>query len=166
MLTLFESFFPIHLFSRVQYRPRFFSISVSFSLGRQSEKDRDIGHLDAHVKILRSDRGGLYLVKESILYLMSKGTTQKLTIHDNPLHNGVAEHRNHTIVERICTLLHASGLPKTLWGEAAHHIVWLLNRTTTKAVDGKTLYEAAFGKKPDLRHVREWGEVEINWVDG
>jgi hypothetical protein len=99
---------------------------------------------------------------------MSKGTTQKLTIHDTPLHNGVAEHRNHTIVERIRAfrLLHATRLPKTLLGEAAHHIVWLLNRTTTKAVDGKTPYEAAFGKKPDLRYVREWGEVEINWVDG
>ena len=27
-----------------------------------------------------------------------------------------------------------------------------------QAVDGKTPYEAAFGKKPDLSKVREWGE--------
>ena len=52
----------------------------------------------------------------------------------------------------------ASSLPKFLWGEAAHHVVWFLNRTTTKAVEGMTLFEAAFGKKPDLKGVREWGE--------
>jgi hypothetical protein len=37
-------------------------------------------------------------------------------------------------------------------------VVWLLNRTSTKAVAGNTPYEAAFGKKPDLSKVREWGE--------
>ena len=54
--------------------------------------------------------------------------------------------------------MHASGLPKNLWGEVAHHIIWLLNRTTTKAVEGMTLYEAAFGKKPNLKGICEWGE--------
>ena len=37
-------------------------------------------------------------------------------------------------------------------------MVWLLNQTSTKAVEGNTPYEAAFGKKPDLSKVREWGE--------
>ena len=42
-----------------------------------------------------------------------------------------------------------------------------MNRTLTKAVDGMTPYEAAFGKKPDLRNVREWGErVWIRTEDG
>ena len=114
--------------------------------------------LGAQIKVLHSDRGGEYLGKEFILYLKSKGTNQKLTVHDTPQHNGVAERRNRTIVERIRALLHASGLPKSLWGEAARHIVWLMNRTPTKAVEGKTPFEAAFGKKPDLGEVREWGE--------
>ena len=38
---------------------------------------------------------------------------------------------------------------KFLWGEVACHIVWLLNMTP---------FEAAFGKKLDLKNVREWGE--------
>jgi hypothetical protein len=33
-----------------------------------------------------------------------------------------------------------------------------MNRTLTRAVDGKTPYEAAFGKKPDLCQVHKWGE--------
>ena len=33
-----------------------------------------------------------------------------------------------------------------------------MNHMSTKAVDGKMPFEAAFRKKPDLRDVREWGE--------
>ena len=37
-------------------------------------------------------------------------------------------------------------------------MVWLMNRTSTKAVDGMTPYEAAFPEKPNLGEVQEWGE--------
>jgi hypothetical protein len=45
-----------------------------------------------------------------------------------------------------------------MWGEAVHHVVWLMNRTGTKAVEGKTPFEVVFKKKPSLRLVKEWGE--------
>src|ERR1700678_1194625 len=122
--------------------------------------------LDVPVKVLHSDRGGEYLGREFILYLNSKGTTQKLTVHNTPQHNGVAERRNRTILERIRALLRSTGLPRTLWGEAACHVVWLMNRTSTKAVEGMTPYEATFGKKPDLSEVREWGERVWVRVEG
>ena len=114
--------------------------------------------MGAKIKVLNSDRGGEYQGEEFVEYLKSKGTHQKLNIHDTHHQTGVAERRNRTIAERIRALLHASGLPKNLWGEAARHVVWLLNRTTTKAVEGMTPFEAAFGKKPNLKGVREWGE--------
>src|SRR5271168_4942774 len=110
------------------------------------------------IKVLNLDRVGEYQGDEMVAYLKSKGTEQKLNIHDTPQHAGVAECHNRTIAERVQALLHASGLPKNLWAEAARHVVWLLNRTTTKAVEGMTPFEAAFGKKPDLGDVREWGE--------
>jgi hypothetical protein len=122
--------------------------------------------LNVPVKILHSDRGGEYLGKEFILHLNSRGTTQKLTVHDTPQHNGVAERRNRTILERVRALLHSTGLPRTLWGEAARHVVWLMNRTSTKAVEGMTPYEAAFGRRPDLSEVRDWGERVWVRVEG
>jgi len=109
--------------------------------------------MKAKIITLHSNQGGEYLGKEFVVYLKSKGMKQKLNIHDTPQHLGVAECQNHTIVERVCALLHASGLPRFLWGEAVCHVVWLMNRTSTKAVNGKTPYEAAFGKKPDLCEV-------------
>ena len=91
------------------------------------------------IKVLNSDQGGEYQGHDFVKYLKSKGTVQKLNVHDTPQHAGVAERHNQMIGEQICALLHASGLPKFLWGEAARHIIWLLNRTTTKAVEGMTL---------------------------
>ena len=114
--------------------------------------------MGAKIKVLSSDRGGEYQGEEFVEYLKSKGTHQNLNVHDAHHQTGVAERRNRIIAERIRALLHASGLPKNLWGEAARHVVWLLNRTSTKAVAGMTPFEAAFGKKPNLKGVREWGE--------
>ena len=111
----------------------------------------------ASIKTLHSDRGGEYTGKEFVVHLKKQGTRQKLTVHDTPEHKGVAERLNHTILEKIRAMLHASGQPRFLWGEAAHHAVWLKNCTPTKALDGKTPFEVATGKKPDLSGLREWG---------
>ena len=54
-------------------------------------------------------------------------------------------------------MLHASGLPKTLWGEALLHVVWVKNRSATQALDGKTPYEMLYGKKPHLGDLLVWG---------
>jgi len=45
-------------------------------------------------------------------------------------------------------------------------VVWLLNRMTTKAVEGMTPYEVAFGKKPNLKGLREWGEKVWVRIEG
>ena len=73
-------------------------------------------------------------------YLKSNGTHQKLNVHNTHHQTGVAERHNQMIAERIHVLLHASGPPKNLWGEVARHVVWLLNRTMMKAVEGMTPY--------------------------
>jgi hypothetical protein len=73
---------------------------------------------NAPIKILRSDRGGEYLGEAFIRHLKAAGTVQKLTVHDTPQQNGVTERLNCTPMERVRAVLHASGLPHFLWGEA------------------------------------------------
>jgi len=116
----------------------------------------------APVKILQSDRGGEYMGEAFTDHLKAVGTIQKLTVHDTPQQNGVAECLNHTLMEWVHTVLHASGLPHYLWGEAVRHICWLKNHTSTKALPDKTPYEVATGIKPDLSCVHEWGSIV--WV--
>ena len=105
---------------------------------------------NATIKVLHSDHGGEYLGKEFTLHLKSAGTERKLTVHDTPQHNGVAERLNRTLLEKVRAMLHESKLPRPLWGEAVRHAVWLKNRTPTKALEGGTPLEAATGKVPDL----------------
>ena len=47
--------------------------------------------LVAKVRMLHSDRGGEYLGNEFVMYLKRQGTAQRLTAHDTPQHNGIAE---------------------------------------------------------------------------
>jgi len=56
---------------------------------------------EAKIKVLHSDRGGEYTGEEFVLHLQQNGTKQKLTVHDTPQHNGVAERLNRTILERV-----------------------------------------------------------------
>ena len=48
-------------------------------------------------------------------------------------------------------------LPSFLWGEAINNAIYILNRCPTKAIEGKTLYEAWIGKKPNISHFRVFG---------
>ena len=119
------------------------------------------------VQILCADRRGECVDKKFGQYLKKRGTKYKLTVYETPAHTGVAEYRNRVILEHMRAFLHSSGLPKDLWAKAARHAVWLLNRVPTKAVDGRTPYEAVFGKKPDFQAVREWGEkVSVSMKKG
>jgi transposase InsO family protein len=114
------------------------------------------GHCRA-IKVLRSDRGGEYLSDAFNAHLAAAGTARKLTVHDTPQLNGVAERLNRTLLERIRAFAHGSGLPKSFWGEALRHAVWLKNRTATRALDGRTPFEALYGRPPDLSRLRVWG---------
>ena len=100
------------------------------------------------------------------MYLKAAGTKQKLTIHDTPQHNGMAEHLNHTLLEKVRAMLHESSLPCMLWGEAVHHAIWLKNRMPTKALDGGTPLKAATGQKPDVSRACVWGSRIWVHVEG
>ena len=43
------------------------------------------------------------------------------------------------------------------WGEAVVMAVYILNRSPTKALDGRTSYEAWHGRKPAVSHLRVFG---------
>ena len=54
--------------------------------------------------------------------------------------NGVAERRNHTLINMVRSMMSNSTLPKFLWGEALKITVHILNHVLTKVVP-KTPYE-------------------------
>jgi len=56
---------------------------------------------NTQVKTLHSDWGGEYTTTNFQSYLKSRGTQIKLTTHDTPQHNGIAERLNRGILEHI-----------------------------------------------------------------
>jgi hypothetical protein len=48
-------------------------------------------------------------------------------------------------------------MPAFYWGEAVMTAVHLLNRSPTKALDGKTPYDAWHGRKPAVSHLHVFG---------
>ena len=103
------------------------------------------------IKALRSDNGGEYTSKEFTLYLADEGIKHELTIPHTPEQNGVAERLNRTLIEGVRTMLVDSRLPRRFWAEALSTMVYLRNRSPTKALDGITPYEAEHGSSSHLR---------------
>ena len=52
---------------------------------------------DKHIKTLRYDRGGEYLLGEFDIYLNEEGILSQLTAYGTPQQNGVSERRNRTL---------------------------------------------------------------------
>jgi hypothetical protein len=116
----------------------------------------------ANIKTLQSDKGGEYCSTEFENHCKTSGTVHRFAVHDVHQHNGVAEHANYTLLDGVRAVLAASGLPTFLWGEALNYIVWIRNRSPTKALDGKTPYEALYGHPPSISGLHEWGS--LCWV--
>ena len=64
---------------------------------------------------------------------------------------------NHTVVGMARSMMKAKGMPARFWGEAVTMAVFILNRVPTKALEGKTLFEAWYGRKPNVSFLWTFG---------
>src|SRR2546421_8805054 len=60
-------------------------------------------------------------------------------------------------MKKASCMLHDAGLGMGFWAEAASTAVYLLNRSPTRALQDQTPYEAWYGLKPNLYHLRKFG---------
>lgn len=95
-------------------------------------------------------------------FLKEQGMDHHLTTHDTPQHNRIAEALNRCLLKHICAMLQESWLPKSLWGEVAHHAIWLKNCTSTWILRDTTPFEWLYKAKPHLSSIPEWGQTV--WV--
>ena len=109
------------------------------------------------IKALLSDNGGEYTSKEFTRYLAEERIRHELTTPHTPEQNGVAERLNRTLMEGVRTMLVDSKLPRRFWAEALSTMVYIRNRSPTKALAGITPHEAWSGYKPRVDHLRIFG---------
>lgn len=77
-------------------------------------------------------------MREFLSYLQSEGIQTERGPANRPMANGVAERFNRTLLGRIRSQLHESGLPLSLWGELALYCSLQINCTPSKAINNMT----------------------------
>lgn len=91
------------------------------------------------IKYLRTDNGLEYLNDKFANLCKSSGISRHLTTTRTPQQNGLAERFNRTILERVRCMLSNAQLPKTFWGEAVNTAVYVINRSSSSALNLKLL---------------------------
>ena len=64
-----------------------------------------------------------------------------------------------TVFTMARRMMKRKGLPGNFWGEAVNTAVYLLNMEPTESGVGMTPYEAWYGRKPSVDHLRTFGCV-------
>jgi len=109
------------------------------------------------IKALRTDNGREYINTNFKNYLEKCGIVHQTTTPYTPEQNGVAERANRSIVEKARTMLLDANLNKKYWAEATNTATYLLNRSPTKTLKGRTPEEIWRGDMPNLKHLRVFG---------
>jgi hypothetical protein len=107
--------------------------------------------------VFGTNRGGEFTAGEFMDWCADRGIKCHLTAPYSPQQNGVIEHRNQMVVGTARCMLKGMGVPARFWGEAVSTTVFLLNRSHTRSVEGRTPYEAWHGVKPDVKFLRVFG---------
>jgi transposase InsO family protein len=110
-----------------------------------------------NIIMLRSDGGGEYMSKQFAQLLSDEGIQHQISAPYSQQQNGVSERFNRTVVECARTMLNQAGLDKTYWSHAVLTATHIRNRLPTVALDGMTPFEAFYGYKPSLHHLRVFG---------
>ena len=76
-----------------------------------------------NIKCLQVDHGGELCSKAFQSYCDMNGIRRQHTTTYTPQQNGVAERRNHTVVEMVRCMLQTKGLRNSYWGDVVATIV-------------------------------------------
>ena len=91
----------------------------------------------------------------------AQGILYQTTCLDTP-QNGVAERKNHHILEVARSLMYTMNVPKVLWSEAAMTAVYLIKRTPSRLQGWKSLYEMLEELVNLLFHLRYLGALALS----
>ncbi|WVZ88673.1 LOW QUALITY PROTEIN: hypothetical protein U9M48_035165 [Paspalum notatum var. saurae] len=129
-----------------------FTVFTAFQARAEAEAGRKLG-------TLRTDRGGEFTARTFIEHCAQEGIQRHFTAPHTPQQNGVVERRNQTVMGTARSMMKAMSMPGWFWGEAVTTAVFILNRSPTQSVDGKTLFEVWHGVKPPVHFLRTFGCV-------
>ncbi|KAL1200788.1 Retrovirus-related Pol polyprotein from transposon RE1 [Cardamine amara subsp. amara] len=110
-----------------------------------------------HVKTVRSDNGTEFMCLSS--FFREKGILHETSCVHTPQQNGRVERKHRHILNVARALRFQSSLPLEFWGECILTAAYLINRTPTPLLKGKTPFDILYGRAPPLQHLRVVGSL-------
>jgi len=111
------------------------------------------------VKVLQTNGGREFVSGEMESFCKEQGIVHEVVAPYTPQHNGVAERRNHTILNMVRSMIKKKNLPHSFWGEAAMTAVYMLNPCPTKWLNSMVPEEAWTGVKPSVKNLKIFGSL-------
>jgi len=99
------------------------------------------------IKVFRSDNGGEYMSNKFIAFCKKEWVKKETIVPYTLEQNGLAERKNMSILEVSHAMLHGQKVPKFLWAEATHAVVYVQNMVPHQALENKTPEEIFIGVK-------------------
>lgn len=111
------------------------------------------------VRSIVTDNGSEY-VNALDCFLSNRGIMHQRSAPYTNEQNGMAERANRSILDSARRLISDSELPRTLWVEAVNCAVYTANYLLAPNKN-KTRFELYWKAKPDVRHLRVFGQPAI-----
>nr|GEW81680.1 hypothetical protein [Tanacetum cinerariifolium] len=106
--------------------------------------------LQAHVRIVRTDKGTEFLNQTLHAYFAAEGILHQTSVARTPEQNGVVKRQKRTFVEAARTMLSAAKVPLFFWAEAIATICFTQNRSLIIPRHEKTPYHIINDQKPSV----------------
>jgi hypothetical protein len=109
------------------------------------------------IKIIRSDNGTEFTCLKTQFF--EHGIVFQTSCVGTPQQNGRVERKHRHILNVARALRFQGNLPISFWGECVLTAGYLINRTPTPLLNGKTPYEMLNGELPSYDHLRVFGSL-------
>lgn len=109
------------------------------------------------IQKFRSDNGTEFTCMAS--FFQEKGIVHETSCVGTPQQNGRAERKHRHILNVARALRFQASLPIRFWGECILTAAYLINRTPTPLLKGKTPFELLYNRPPPLTHLRVFGSL-------
>ena len=109
------------------------------------------------LKCLRTDNGLEFCNNLFDKLCKDTGVKHHKTCPYTPQQNGVSERMNRTIMDKVRSMLHETGLGAEFWAEAASTAVYIINRLPGSAIDFEVPEALWTGSEPRYDHLRRFG---------